>query len=39
MSISEKFIDVGVPYYRGQDIHSFFIEGANPICIDSVMVK
>jgi Type I restriction modification DNA specificity domain len=34
MSISEKFIDSGVPYYRGQDIHSFFIEGANPNCID-----
>ncbi|MEQ1486415.1 restriction endonuclease subunit S [Methyloglobulus sp.] len=35
MSISEKFIDNGVPYYRGQDIHSFFIEGANPNCIDT----
>ncbi|MGZ4956548.1 MAG: restriction endonuclease subunit S [Methylobacter sp.] len=34
MSISEKFIDSGIPYYRGQDIHSFFIEGANPNCID-----
>jgi restriction endonuclease S subunit len=34
MSISEKFVDNGVPYYRGQDIHSFFIEGANPIRID-----
>jgi restriction endonuclease S subunit len=36
MSISEKFVGKGVPYYRGQDIHSFFIEGANPICIDNI---
>lgn len=34
MSISEKFSEVGIPYYRGQDIHHFFIEDANPICID-----
>ena len=34
MGISEKFIEKGIPYYRGQDIHSFFIEDANPICID-----
>lgn len=34
MGISEKFIDEGIPYYRGQDIHNFFIEDANPICID-----
>ncbi|MFL8937240.1 restriction endonuclease subunit S [Rossellomorea oryzaecorticis] len=35
MSISEKFIDEGIPYYRGQDIHNFFIEQSNPICIDN----
>lgn len=34
MSISEKFTTEGVPYYRGQDIHSFFIENSTPICID-----
>lgn len=34
MGISEKFTDEGIPYYRGQDIHNFFIEDANPICID-----
>jgi len=34
MSISENFIDVGVPYYRGQDIHHYFIEDSNPVCID-----
>ena len=34
MSISDKFTDEGIPYYRGQDIHNFFIEDANPICID-----
>ena len=34
MGISDKFIDEGIPYYRGQDIHNFFIEDANPICID-----
>ena len=33
MSISENFIDSGIPYYRGQDIHSFFIENASPIYI------
>ncbi len=32
--ISEKFIYEGIPYYRGQDIHNFFIEDSNPICID-----
>ena len=25
MGISEYFCDEGVPYYRGQDIHDFFI--------------
>ena len=34
MGISNKFTDKGIPYYRGQDIHNFFIENANPICID-----
>lgn len=34
MSISDKFTDEGIPYYRGQDIHNFFIEDSNPICID-----
>lgn len=34
MSISDKFSDAGIPYYRGQDIHNFFIEDANPIYID-----
>ena len=33
MGISDKFIDEGIPYYRGQDIHNFFIEDATPICI------
>lgn len=35
MAISESFIDKGIPYYRGQDTHHFFIENANPICIDN----
>lgn len=34
MSISNKFIEIGVPYYRGQDINTFFIENSKPICID-----
>ncbi len=34
MGISDKFIERGIPYYRGQDIHNFFIEYASPICID-----
>lgn len=34
MSISEKFCSEGVPYYRGQDVHNFFIEQSNPIYID-----
>lgn len=33
MSISDDFCDNGVPYYRGQDIYSFFIENAKPINI------
>lgn len=36
MKISEKFADTGIPYYRGQDIHHFFIEQASPTCIDEV---
>lgn len=34
MGISDYFIDEGVPYYRGQDAGTFFIENSNPICID-----
>lgn len=34
MSVSDKFQPVGVPYYRGKDIHNYFIEDSNPICID-----
>ncbi|MEG5015287.1 MULTISPECIES: N-6 DNA methylase [unclassified Microcoleus] len=34
MKISESFTDSGVPYYRGQDIHYFFIEQSSPIYID-----
>ncbi len=34
MSISENFIQDGVPYYRGQDIYHVFIEEADPVCID-----
>lgn len=33
MSISNDFVDKGIPYYRGQDMHTFFIENAYPICI------
>ena len=35
MSISESFCEKGVPYYRGQDIHSTFIEQASPVYIDT----
>lgn len=34
MGISEHFSDEGVPYYRGQDAGTFFIENSNPVCID-----
>lgn len=34
MGIKDKFTDEGIPYYRGQDIHNFFIEDANPTYID-----
>lgn len=33
MSISNDFCEEGVPYYRGQDIYSFFIENANSVKI------
>ncbi len=39
MSISEFFCQEGIPYYRGQDIHNFFIERTNPICIPDVIYK
>lgn len=35
MSISDYFTEIGVPYYRGQDVKNYFIEQGNPICIDS----
>lgn len=35
MIISDKFTEVGISYYRGQDIKTFFIENSNPICIDT----
>jgi len=34
MSISDSFCDVGIPYYRGQDIYHLFIENASPLMID-----
>ena len=34
MSISERFCDTGIPYYRGQDICHLFIEQATPYKID-----
>ncbi|SDJ77099.1 restriction endonuclease subunit S [Sediminibacillus albus] len=39
MSISDKFTDTGIPYYRGQDIHNFFIEQSSPVCIDELTYK
>ena len=39
MSISDNFCDTGIPYYRGQDIHNFFIENANPVCIPESIYK
>lgn len=33
MSISDSFCDEGVPYYRGQDIYSLFIENSNSLYI------
>ncbi len=29
-AISEKFQDTGIPYYRGQDVSSFFVENERP---------
>jgi len=34
MAISDSFSETGVPYYRGQNIHHYFIEESKPICID-----
>ena len=34
MSISDSFCEIGVPYYRGQDIYTLFIENASPLMID-----
>ncbi len=34
MAISDNFLETGIPYYRGQNIHNYFIEESNPICID-----
>lgn len=34
MSISDNFAYEGIPYYRGQNIHNFFIEDSSPIYID-----
>jgi len=33
MKISDSFTEKGIPYYRGQDVSSFFIEQSTPICI------
>jgi len=34
MTISENFTDSGIPYYRGQDIHQFFVEQSSPTFIN-----
>jgi len=34
MGISDHFCEEGIPYYRGQDAGSFFIENSKPVCID-----
>lgn len=39
MSISDNFCEKGIPYYRGQDIHDFFIENAVPVCIPDAVYK
>lgn len=36
MAISSKFIEEGIPYYRGQDVKTFFVENSVPICIDNL---
>ena len=33
MKISDSFVNEGIPYYRGQDVSSFFIEQSTPLCI------
>jgi len=33
MKISDSFTDEGIPYYRGQDVSSFFIEQSSALCI------
>lgn len=33
MKISDKFEEDGIPYFRGQDLSSFFIENASPVKI------
>ena len=32
LGVSEEFVTKGVPYYRGGDVHGFFIENSNPAC-------
>ncbi|MDD3722873.1 MAG: restriction endonuclease subunit S [Lutibacter sp.] len=34
LSISDNFLEKGIPYYRGQNLHNIFIEDSQPICID-----
>lgn len=34
MSITDSFCEIGIPYYRGQDIYNLFIENASPLMID-----
>lgn len=36
MTISDRFTTEGIPYYRGQDVKSFFIEDSHPVCIDKL---
>lgn len=36
MTISDRFTSEGIPYYRGQDVKSFFIEDSHPVCIDDM---
>jgi len=35
MAISDNYADSGVPYYRGQNMHHYFIEESSPIFIDT----
>lgn len=37
MSISEHFVDTGIPYYRGQDIYNLFIENSKPVYIERMI--